>query len=252
MGCHTSRLEGVVVVNSNLERTSNQKFDSVFKSAEEVIETINRISGNLSVVLDTFKTVADLHIPPRPLSVGVLSFFVALSAHSGANFTRINLHLTEAFPGFHLSPADLDEELARNYSVWVRMTEELETSLTELEELADIWYESVLKVKGLKDTLNQMYSSGETSLSDVRKIEHVLTNNNQRVQQATELYKDLVLTVQSSIAEISDTVGKANSPVLLREVHRLGLMCAERGLSSLPDILSEFGNDLMSTVSHRS
>jgi hypothetical protein len=244
MGCHTSRAEGVITVDAHLERTSIQRFDDVFSSAEEVIATINRISGNLSVVLDTFKTIADLHSPPRPLGVGIFAVFVALSAFSDANFSRINLYLTDTFPGFDLSTAALDDEQGRTYSVWKRMTEELDTSLGELEGLVETWLESVVKVKSLRAELNQLYSGGEARLVDARKLELVLTTNNNKLQQASELFRELVLLVQGAVSEIIGTVSKVNSPNTMRELHRLGLAAAERSLTSLPDILREFGRDL--------
>ena len=114
MGC-SAPVPIKVTMNANLLRSSMRPLDNLYNLVEEVVLGLNKVNTVLSVAVDKFETICNLHEPKRSLTVGVISMLSYISAELNGNFISVNFHVLDNVPGFSMDYTKLSLETANCY-----------------------------------------------------------------------------------------------------------------------------------------
>ena len=110
------------------------------------MKKIQEILGNVDVIIDMFnhRTGLDELEDFSSLGYAVISFLAALSAHTGQDFAKINLVITQELPGIRiLNSVDIPAPCREIYELWLRFTNVLDESVVKLNFYAQTFPEDV-------------------------------------------------------------------------------------------------------------
>lgn len=240
MGC-SAPVPMKVTISTNLIRSSVKALDNLYNLVEEVVQGLNKINAGLSVAVDKYETICNLHEPKRSLCVGVISMLSFIASELNGNFLSVNFHLLDNTPGFSMDYTKLSSEMANCYILWVSMNKEIETAIQDFSYIMPRYHHCVSVYTEIKKSLK---NSDEYS-----KAVEIDLANFEMLKESVEFFGYVLLKIKGLTQELYDSNVLLKKNQVIAEILRIGEHVTKRKLKSPAEVTEKLGNYIEQFVS---
>ena len=239
MGC-SAPIPMKVTINTNLVRSSVKALDNLYNLVEEVVLGLNKINAGLSVAVDKFETICNLHEPKRNLTVGVISMLSCISSELNGNFLSVNFHLIDNTPGFSMDYTKLSPQMSNCFNLWVSMNKEIETAIQDFSYIMPRYHHCVSVYTEIKKTFKDS--------PEHLKAAEIDAANYDMLKESVEFFGFVLYKIKNLTAELyeSNIILKNNS--MIAEILKIGEHINKRALASPSEVTEKLGSYIESAI----
>jgi hypothetical protein len=232
MGC-SAPVPMKVTISTNLIRSSVKALDNLYNLVEEVVQGLNKINAGLSVAVDKFETICNLHEPKRGLCVGVVSMLSFISAELNGNFLTVNFHLLENTPGFSMDFTRLSPQMMNCYTLWIAMNKEIETAVQDFSYIMPRYNHCVSVYTEIKKSIKDS--------EEYAKAAEIDQANFDMLKESVEFFGYVLLKIRGLSQELFDSHVLLKKNQVIAEILRIGEHITKRKLTSPAEVTEKLG-----------
>ena len=233
MGC-SAPVPMKVTISTTLIRSSVKALDNLYVLVEEVVLGLNKINAGLSVAVDKFETISNLHEPKRGLCVGVITMLSYISSELNGNFLAVNFHLLENTPGFSMDYTKLSPQMSNCYFLWIAMNKEIETAIQDFSYIMPRYNHCVSVYTEIKKSIKDS--------EEYAKAAEIDQANFEMLKESVEFFGFVLLKIRGLSQELYESHTMLKKNQVIAEILRIGEHISKRKLSSPAEVTDKLGS----------